>query len=135
MAGRYGMSFAAKMIQQGDYPGAVTEATKAHERDAEDPAPLVDRAAAHALMENYAEAVADLEQALVLDEEAGVLDEDLVDDSYFSALLGLAKQQAAASIDDAHQTLARYAKVRPAGRHQGDATEWSARLRATVAGA
>src|SRR4051794_483259 len=78
MAGRYGMSFAAKLIQEGKYAEAVEEASRAVARDDEDPAALVDRATAYAWLERYPEAVRDLEAALALDETAGVLETDVV---------------------------------------------------------
>ena len=58
---------------------------------------------------------------MVLDEAAGVLEMDFVDDAYFSALLGAAKAQAQTSIDAAAKTLARYKTVLPGGRHLADA--------------
>jgi tetratricopeptide (TPR) repeat protein len=129
MAGRYGMSFAAKLIQEGKYAEAVGEATRAAARDDEDPAPLVDRANAHAWLEQYPEAVRDFEAALALDQSAGVLEVDLVDDVYFSAVLGAAKAEARTSPEAARATLARYAAVLPAGRHLADAVAWADRLR------
>src|SRR4051794_29810063 len=129
MAGRYGMSFAAKMIQEGKYAEAIEEATRAVARDDEDPAPLVERANAYALLERYPEAVKDLEAAIALDETAGVLESDVVDDAYFSALLGAAKLEAQSSLDAATGTLARYATILPAGRHLADAAAWPDRLR------
>ena len=133
MAGRYGMTFAAKLIEQGKYAEAVDEATKAIARDDEDPAALVDRAMAHSWLEQYPEAVRDFEAALQLDEETGVLEIDLVDDAYFSAVLGAARAEAKTSIDVALQTLARYAARLPAGRHLDDArVVWPERLRAML---
>ena len=129
MTGRYGMSFAAKMIQEGKYAEAIEEATRAVARDDEDPAPLVERANAYALLERYPEAVKDLETAIALDETAGVLETDVVDDAYFSALLGAAKLEAKTSLEAADKTLARYATVLPAGRHLADAAAWPNRLR------
>lgn len=129
MAGRYGMSFAAKMIQQGKYAEAIDEATRAVMRDEEDPAALVERASAYAWLERYPEAVQDLEAAIALDETAGVLETDVVDDAYFSALLGAAKIEAQTSLDAATRTLARYETVLPAGRHLADAAAWPGRLR------
>jgi tetratricopeptide (TPR) repeat protein len=134
MAGRYGMSFAAKMIQEGKYAEAVEEATRAAARDDEDPAPLVERASAYAWLERYREAVADLEAAIALDETAGVLETDVVDDAYFSALLGAAKAEAKTSPESAAQTLARYATILPGGRHLADAVAWPERLRAASGG-
>ena len=115
MAGRYGMTFAAKLIQEGKYAEAVEEASRAVARDDEDPAALVDRAAAYAWLERYPEAVRDLEAALALDQTAGVLEIDMVDDAYFSALLGAAKAEARTSIEAAERTLARYGTVLPGG--------------------
>jgi Flp pilus assembly protein TadD len=133
MAGRYGMTFAAKLIQEGKYAEAVEEATRAVARDDEDPAALVDRAAAYAWLERYPEAVRDLEAALALDQTAGVLETDVVDDAYFSALLGAAKAEARTSIEAAERTLARYGTVLPGGRHLEDAALWPARLRGAAA--
>jgi tetratricopeptide (TPR) repeat protein len=139
MAGRYGMSFAAKMIQEGKYAEAIEEATRAVARDEDDPAPLVERASAYAWLERYPEAVKDLEAAIALDEtagvlETGVLETDVVDDAYFSALLGAAKLEARSSLPAATQTLARYQTILPGGRHLADAAAWPDRLRAASAG-
>ena len=134
MAGRYGMSFAAKMIQEGKYAEAIEEATRAVARDEEDPAPLVERASAYAWLERYPEAVKDLEAAFALDETAGVLETDVVDDAYFSALLGAAKLEARTSLAAATQTLARYETILPGGRHLADAAAWPDRLRTASAG-
>jgi len=129
MAGRYGMTFAAKLIQEGKYAEAVEEASRAVARYDEDPAALVDRAAAYAWLERYPEAARDLEAALALDQTAGVLETDVVDDAYFSALLGAAKQEARSSLVAATQTLARYETILPGGRHLADAVAWPDRLR------
>jgi tetratricopeptide (TPR) repeat protein len=128
------MSFAAKLIQEGKYAEAVEEASRAVARDDEDPAALVDRATAYAWLESYPEAVRDLEAALALDETAGVLETDVVDDAYFSALLGAAKLEARSSLPAATQTLARYQTILPGGRHLADAAAWPDRLRAASAG-
>ena len=135
MAGRYGMSFAAKMIQEGKYAEAVEEATRAAARDDEDPTPLVERAGAYAWLERYPEAVKDLEAAIELDKTAGVLEVDVVDDAYFSALLGAAKVEAATSLEAADRLLARYRTILPDGRHLADAAAWPERLRAAGGGA
>jgi tetratricopeptide (TPR) repeat protein len=127
MSGQYGMSFAAKLTEQGKYDEAVAEATRAIERDEEDPEPLVERAAALTLLERYAPAAADFERALALDAEADVIDIDVVDDAYFSALLGAARAEP--SVDAGVAQLARYRAILPEGRHLRDADEWARRLR------
>ncbi len=134
MAGRYGKSFAAKLTEEGKYAEAIVEATRAAARDDEDPTPLFERAAAHAWLEQYLEAAMDLEVAMVLDQAAGVLEMDFVDDAYFSALLGAAKAKAQTSIDAAVETLVRYRIMLPAGRHLADAEAWAGRLRASSSG-
>jgi tetratricopeptide (TPR) repeat protein len=134
MAGRYGMTFAAKLIQEGKYAEAVEEASRAVARDDEDPAALVDRASAYAWLERYSDAVRDLEAALALDQTAGVLELDVVDDAYFSALLGAAKAEALTSIEAAERTLGRYKTVLPDGRHLEDAALWPERLRGASGG-
>jgi hypothetical protein len=78
--------------------------------------------------------VKDLESAIALDETAGVLETDVVDDAYFSALLGAAKLEARTSLEAATQTLSRYETILPGGRHLADAAAWPDRLR-TASGA
>jgi tetratricopeptide (TPR) repeat protein len=134
MAGRYGMSFAAKLTEQGKYAEAIEEASRAADRDDEDPTPLVERAAAYAWLERYPEAVQDLETALTLDQTAGVLETDVVDDAYFSALLGAAKAEAPSSMEAAAKTLARYEATLPGGRHLADAATWLDRLKSSSSG-
>ena len=68
------------------------------------------------------------------DETAGVLETDVVDDAYFSALLGAAKAEARTSMDAAERTLARYKTVLPGGRHLQDAAQWPDRLRGASGG-
>lgn len=121
------MSFAAKLVEQGKYEEAVAEATKAVEREDDNPEPLVERAGAYVLLERHADAVADYERALALDADENVLETDVVDDAYFSALLAAAR--AAGSVDAGVALLARYAQTLPSGRHVRDAADWQRRLR------
>ena len=58
----------------------------------------------------------------------------MVDDAYFSALLGAAKLEARTSLAAATQTLARYETILPGGRHLTDAAAWPDRLRTASAG-
>jgi tetratricopeptide (TPR) repeat protein len=126
MAGQYGMSFAAKLLEKGKYEEAIVEATRAIEREDDNPEHFVERATAAAFLERHAEAVSDLERALALDEEAGVLERDVVDDAYFSALLGAAR---ALPVADGVARLDRYRQIFPSGRHLRDAADWQKRLR------
>lgn len=129
MAGHYGRSFASKLNQEGRHAEAAEAATRAIALEDDNPEHYVDRATAWTALERHAEAVADYVTALRLDEEAGVLDTDLVDDAYFSTLLELARAEAAVSVEDGCRRLAAYADVRPGGRHVTDAHDWQRRLR------
>ena len=82
---------------------------------------------AHAAAEKYADAVADFEEAKRRDTRLQVLDDDMLDDSYFSALLGAARAEAEVSAGCA--LLDRYGEHFPEGRHVQDARDWQKRLR------
>jgi tetratricopeptide (TPR) repeat protein len=129
MGGRYGMSFAAELLEQGKYEEAIEAATSAHQGDAANPEPLADRAAAYDYLERYAEAASDLERALALNAVAPVIDQDNLDDAFFSALVGAAKVDAETSVDTGVARLARYPEVLPRGRHLKDSEDWRKRLR------
>ena len=130
----YGESKAAKLNEAGEFDQAIAEATRAAEAEPADPEPLVDRAFAYAQLERYPEAVADLDRAIDLDEVAVVLDESLIDDAYFSALLGQARAEAAVpgGVERAVATLSRYRERYTAGAHSADLIEWIRRLRGEV---
>ena len=128
MAGQYGMSQTALLIQQGKYEAAIEEATREIAKEEKEPAHFLERAQALAILDRHAEAVADLETAIRLDEDE-VLDADRVDDEYFSALLGVAKKEAAASVAAGVARLGRYREILPEGSHKKDAEDWQKRLR------
>lgn len=129
MAGRYGMSFAAELIEKGKYDEAIEAATSAIEAQKGNPEPFADRAAGYDGLERYAEAARDLERALELNAVEPVIDHDNLDDAFFSALVGAAKVDAETSVDAAVALLARYPRVLPKGRHVRDAEDWRKRLR------
>jgi tetratricopeptide (TPR) repeat protein len=122
----YGISFAQKLLDEGKYEEAAAEATKAIDREPEDPEPWFERATAYANLDRYLEATGDFEKALALDEEAQVLTTDFIDDAYFSALLGAARAEA---VDEGVKRLDRYSKIFPQGRHLNDVRDWQKRLR------
>jgi tetratricopeptide (TPR) repeat protein len=126
VSGSYGRSFASKLIQDGKYAEAVEAATKAIAAEEEDPEHRLDRATALVELSRPAEALADFESALALDEAANVLETDFVDDAYFSALLEVARAEA---VTDGVARLAHYLEVLPDGRHKKDVTDWQKRLR------
>lgn len=129
MAGRYGMSFAKKHIEEGDYEEAVAAATAAIEGGDASPEPLFDRATAHELLEQYAEAVRDFEAAIARNRVTKELDPFVLDDAYFSALVAAAKQTGERDAREAMTLLDRYGKTCPDGGHLADARDWQKRLR------
>ncbi len=126
MAGRYGMSFAKKHIEEGDYEDAVAAATQAIEAGDRGPEPLFDRATAYELLERYEEAAADFEAAIATNRAVKELDPFVLDDAYFSALVAGAKVLSGAA---AAAHLDRYAKTCPEGAHLADARDWQKRVR------
>lgn len=128
MSGQYGRSFASKLIQDGKYEQAIAEATRAIALEDDNPEHYVDRATACVQLDRNAEAAEDFVRALALDDEAGLLETDLVDDAYFSALLAVARDEARQSVDAGVRRLATYRDALPSGRHLGDADTWTRRL-------
>jgi tetratricopeptide (TPR) repeat protein len=126
MSGPYGRSFASKLIEDGKYEEAIVEATRAIAGEDDNPEHYVDRATAHVQLGRDAEAVDDFVRALALDETAQVLETDLIDDAYFSALLSKAR---ADEVESGCRALAGYREVLPRGRHLADAESWTKRLR------
>jgi tetratricopeptide (TPR) repeat protein len=127
MADNYGVTFAQKLLQHGDYQQAVEAASKHAEQDPSNPEPYHDRARAQALLGCHEEAVADYARALEIDKEAQVLQDWEVDDGLFSTLLAWA--QASPEVERQLQILRRYAELIPGGRHLREAEEWSLRFR------
>jgi tetratricopeptide (TPR) repeat protein len=127
MGHQYGMSRAAVLIDAGEFEAALEAATEESAREPESSEHWLDRATALASLERYDEAVAAFEQAKKVDEKTEVLDEDMLDDAYFSALLGAAR--ALPDVAAGCARLERYVAVYPAGRHVQDASDWQKRLR------
>jgi tetratricopeptide (TPR) repeat protein len=121
------MSRAATLIEAGEFEAAVQAASEELTREADNSEHWWDRATAFASLEKYEEAVADFERAKEVDAKSAVLDDDMLDDSYFSALLGAAR--ATQDIAAGCAKLDKYATLFPAGRHVQDAADWQKRLR------
>jgi tetratricopeptide (TPR) repeat protein len=128
MAGRYGMSFAKKHIEEGEYEEAVRVATEEIDSGSASPDTFVDRATALDLLERHEESVRDFERALELDREAKELTLEDVDDAYFSALASAAMSVASSDRAAGVAMLARYARALPGGRHLADVAEWQKRV-------
>lgn len=129
MTGRYGMSFAKKHIEEGDYEEAVSAATEAIEGGDAGPEPLFDRATAYELSERYVEAVADLEAAIAKNRAAKELDPFVLDDAYFSASLAAARAESTRDLPRALARLDRYRELLPDGSHLAESRDWQRRLR------
>jgi tetratricopeptide (TPR) repeat protein len=127
MGHQYGMSKAAVLLDAGEFEAALQAATEDSAREQENSEHLWDRGQALAALERYDEAVADFERAKAVDARTSVLDDDMLDDAYFSALLGAARACGEATAGCAK--LERYATQFPAGRHVDDASDWQKRLR------
>lgn len=127
MGHQYGKSRAAVLLDAGEFEAAVQAATDELAREPDDAEHLWDRASALASLERYDEAVADFERAQTADAKAQVLDDDMLDDAYFSALLGSAR--ATADVAAGCARLSRYRERFSSGRHLGDAEDWQKRLR------
>ena len=129
MAGRYGMSFAKKHIEQGDYEEAIAAATEEIEGGNTGAEPLFDRATAYELCERYAEAVSDFELAIEKNRAEKELDPFVLDDAYFSASLAAARAEAKADLQQALARLERYRQLWPEGSHVAESRDWQRRLR------
>ena len=127
MGHQYGMSRAAVYNEAGEFEAAVQAATEELGREPENSEHWCDRATAYAALERYDEAVADFERAREADRKTAVLDDDMLDDGYFSALLGAAR--ATADVAAGCAKLERYVTLFPSGRHVQDMSDWQKRLR------
>lgn len=127
MTQNYGQSRAAALYEADDFEGAVQAATEALADEPKSSEHHWDRAQALAMLERYDEAVADFERARTLDAAQAVLDDDMLDDAYFSALLGAARAEG--DVERGCARLARYGELFPSGRHVDDARDWQKRLR------
>jgi len=129
MGGRYGMSFASELNEEGRHDEAIVEATKAIEAGDATAEPFIDRATAYDLLERHGEAVADFERAIEVNEVARSVDADMLDDAYFSALVCSGKKLAETSKEAAAAAIGRYVQLLPRGRHVNDVEQWQARMR------
>jgi tetratricopeptide (TPR) repeat protein len=127
MGHQYGKSRAAVLLDAGEFEAAVQAATEEIAREPENSEHVWDRGSALASLSRYDAAVADFEHAKRMDAVTQVLDDDMLDDAYFSALLGAARADGDVAAGCAQ--LARYRELFPSGRHLGDAEDWQKRLR------
>lgn len=127
MADNYGVTFAQRLIQRGDYEQAVAAADKHAAQDPTSPEPAHDRARALSLLGRHAEAVAAYARAIELDRSEQLLPDWEVDDGLFSTVVAWGQSLTAES--ERLAALARYAALLPEGRHLEEAKEWALRFR------
>jgi hypothetical protein len=135
------MSFAAELIENGDYEEAVTAATKVIDAGDATAETFLERATARELLEVYDGAVEDFETALARNAVEKIVDQSDVDDRYFSALVaagtalraGAGAGAGAGGAAAAVQTIDRYDRtfrgLPTTPRHAKEAAEWRARFR------
>lgn len=123
------MSFAKKLIEDGEYENAIEAATTSITDGDAGPEPLFDRATAYDLAERYLEAVADFESAITKNGAEQEIDPFTIDDAYFSSLLSAARKEAERDVAKGVALLQRYMQFAPKGEHVGDCTDWQKRLR------
>lgn len=127
MADNYGVTFAQRLIQRGEYEEAVAAADKHAAQDPESPEPAHDRARALSLLGRFAESVAAYELALQLDRSEQMLPDWEVDDGLFSTVV--AWGQSLGSESERLAALERYQALLPQGRHLQEASDWALRFR------
>jgi hypothetical protein len=129
MSGRYGMSFAKKHMERGEYEEAISCATEEIEGGNVGPEPLFDRGTAYELAERFADAVVDFEQAILRNREEKEIDPFVLDDAYFSASLAAARSEAKSDLRRGLVRLDRYREILPDGAHVVESHDWQKRLR------
>lgn len=125
----YGKSFAQKHLDAGDFAAALTAADEVVARDEADPEPVMDRAQALLGLDRFEDAVTATLRAIELDREARILEDAVVDDTLFTALVRWGQAIAPARPDDAVALFARYRAALPKGVHVREIDEWTRRFR------
>jgi tetratricopeptide (TPR) repeat protein len=132
-AGAYGQSFALEHLSRGRHDEAMTEAQRAAAADPADPEPVLDVAQILLALGRHEAAVAEIERAVALDKKAMVLDDSVVDDTLFSALVRWASERAetgASGQAEAVGIIERYALLAPdSATHHDEAASWIRRFR------
>ena len=126
MADNYGVTFAQRLIQRGEYDVAITAADKHAAQDAQNPEPHHDRARALSLLGRFAEAIESYAQAIELDRQEQMLQDWEVDDGLFSTVVAWGQAETTAELKQ--KALSHYRALLPQGRHQAEADEWALRF-------
>jgi tetratricopeptide (TPR) repeat protein len=130
-AGAYGQSFALEHLSRGRHDEAMAEAKRAAAADPADPEPVLDLAQILLALGQNQPAVAEVERAVALDRKAMVLDDSVVDDTLFSALVRWASERAEAGGGaEAVGIIEKYAVLAPdSATHHDEAASWIRRFR------
>lgn len=127
MADNYGVTFAQKHIQRGEYEQALAAADKHATQDPQSPEPHHDRARALSFLGRYRESVDAYRAAIAADQVEQILQDWEVDDGLFSTIIAWA--QTASGEAEQLRIVALYRELLPHGRHGQEADEWSQRFR------
>ena len=127
MADNYGVTFAQRHIQHGEYEQALAAADRHAAQEPDSPEPHHDRARALALLGRHGEAVEAYRAAIAADQVEQILQDWEVDDGLFSTVVAWA--QAASGQDEQLRILSLYRQILPGGRHLKEAEEWGQRFR------
>ncbi len=127
MADNYGVTFAQRLIQRGEYEQAVAAADKHEAQDDTNPEPHHDKARALSLLSRYQEAITSYEKAIELDRTEQMLPDWEVDDGVFSTVISWG--QSLTGEAERLSALSHYKKLLPEGRHVKEADEWALRFR------
>lgn len=128
-AGSYGQSFALKYLHEGRCDEALAAANAEIDRDPSDPEPVLDRAQILLTLERFEDAVEDIRRCLELDRVAMVVDDSVLDDTLFSALVRWGQREAERDPEAAVRILRRYTDIFPAGGHGEELESWAKRFR------
>jgi tetratricopeptide (TPR) repeat protein len=120
----YGALHSSKMVVDGLFDEAVEMATKEIATQPNEPEAYFNRGQALAALDRFAEAVADYQKALSMDDSASSVDPETIDDEIFFALRRAA-DALRADPAEAVRTLERYREVLPRGRHVDDIAKWA----------
>lgn len=125
MSEQYGRSFADKLIADGRFDDAIAAADRAIALDGDDEGAWSERGQALYYQHRYAESVESFRRALALNQDGGVLDDDLLDDALYESVRAhaMAMHEAGESAR-AIDALGEYQRLLPAGRHVRDQQKW-----------
>lgn len=124
-AGPYGQTFTIKHLKEGRYEEALVAANEQAEIAPDDPDTYLERAQVYLALERFEDAVNDIIRCIEYNKEAQSADEDVIDDTLFTALVDWGKTIAAEDPEKAVALLGRYKEIFPEGSKQESVAEWT----------